>query len=45
MALGNAERKLSKKPKIKSGIVKEFNNWMSPKGLQQLIGNLSKQQK
>jgi len=43
--LENAERKLSKELKIKSREVKEFNNWMSPKGLPQLIQNHNDRQK
>ncbi|KAJ8422157.1 LOW QUALITY PROTEIN: hypothetical protein Cgig2_012316 [Carnegiea gigantea] len=36
---------MSKESKIRRRKVKEFNNWMSPNGLQQLIENLNDKQK
>ncbi|KAJ8433392.1 hypothetical protein Cgig2_019182 [Carnegiea gigantea] len=41
VGLGNAEHEMSKKRKIRCKKIKEFNNWMLPKGLRQLIENLN----
>ena len=41
----NGEREMSDQPKIKWKKVKEFINWMSPKGLRQLVQNLNDKQK
>jgi len=42
---GNGEHERSDKSKIRCKKVKEFNNWMSPKGLRQRIENLNDKQK
>ena len=44
MSSGNARHEMSKEPKIRRRKVKEFNNWMSPNGLRQLIENLNDKQ-
>lgn len=45
VGLGHGEHEMPKKSKIRRKKVKEFNNRMSPTGLQQLIKNLNNKQK